>query len=61
MSSGIHHETPKLRSKEKKCHPANPKPRNKCACGKGLGYMQEKCLKCQKTANGKSGAARPLA
>lgn len=53
MSSGIHHETPKLRSKEKKAHPANPKPRNKCACGKGLGYMQEKCLKCQKAANAK--------
>jgi len=50
MSSGIHHENPKLRSKEKKFSTFNVKPKTKCACGKGLGYMQDKCLKCQKAA-----------
>jgi hypothetical protein len=61
MSSGIHHETEKRKSKEKKVHPGNPKPRKKCACGKGLGYMQDKCINCQKAANAivKTGAAVP--
>lgn len=50
MSSGIHFENPKLRSKEKKLSTFNVKPKTKCVCGKGLGYMQEKCIKCQKAA-----------
>lgn len=53
MSSGIHLEIPKLKSKEKKSAPFNVKPKRKCACGKGLGYMQDKCAKCQKAGASK--------
>ncbi len=51
MSSGIHLEIEKLKSKEKKLAPFNSKKKKKCKCGKGLGFMQDKCTKCQNILN----------
>ena len=48
MSSGIHLEIEKLKSKEKKLAPFNVKAKKKCKCGKGLGYMEMVCKACAK-------------
>jgi len=42
----IKRHEPEARGKEKKNAPYNVKPKMKCVCGKGLGYMQDKCKNC---------------
>lgn len=51
MSSGIHYEENKKKSKEKKNDVHNIKPKKRCPCGKGLAFMQTMCLKCQKKSS----------
>ena len=61
MRRGYGYPHDKLRSKAKKSAPFNVKPKRKCRCGKGLGYAQEQCSKCQRAASAQPAARQASA